>query len=168
MQLFFLALQSNIRMMADYLRDKPVKLRPHAKCHKTPIIAHMQVRAGAKGVAVAKLGEAEVMANSGINDVYIANQVVQPNKLERLATLNEYSTVSVAVDNPTIIDMLSKIAIKRNVRIKVIEEIDVGLNRCGVLPGKAAVDLANKIVKSKGLILEGVMGWEGHAALYQT
>lgn len=158
------ALQSNIRMMADYLKNKPVKLRPHAKCHKTPIIAHMQVKAGAKGIAVAKLGEAEVMANSGINDVYIANQVVQTSKLERLAALNEYSTVSVAVDNPTVVETLSKIAVKKNVNVKVILEVDVGLNRCGVPPGKAAADLAKKIVKSKGLIFEGVMGWEGHAA----
>jgi len=157
-------LQDNIHLMADYLKDKPVKLRPHAKCHKTPIIAHMQIRAGAKGIAVAKLGEAEVMVNSGIEDVYIANQVVQSSKLERLVTLNEYSTVSVAVDTPSIVEMLSNVASRKNVNVKVIEEIDVGLNRCGVPPGKPAVDLARKISRSKNLIFEGVMGWEGHAA----
>ena len=160
----FDVLQSNIRMMADYLKDKPVKLRPHIKCHKTPIIAHMQMKAGAKGVTVAKLGEAEVMANAGINDIYVANQVVQKSKIERLVNLNRYSNVSVAVDNPHIVETLSNIASRKNVRVKVIEEIDVGLNRCGVLPGKPAVDLAKKITRSKGLILEGVMGWEGHAA----
>ncbi|MEM2122788.1 MAG: DSD1 family PLP-dependent enzyme [Candidatus Bathyarchaeia archaeon] len=160
----FDAFQSNIRMMADYLRDKPVKLRPHAKCHKTPIIAYMQIRAGAKGVTVAKLGEAEVMAKAGISDIYIANQVVQESKMEKLVNLNQYSNVSVAVDNPDVVERLSKIASGKKVDVKVIEEIDVGLNRCGVQPGKPAVDLAKKISRSKGLIFEGVMGWEGHSA----
>jgi D-serine deaminase-like pyridoxal phosphate-dependent protein len=160
----FDAFQDNIRMMADYLKDKPVKLRPHAKCHKTPIIAHLQMRAGAKGITVAKLGEAEVMANAGIPDIYIANQVVQKSKMERLVNLNQYSDVSVAVDNPDVVEMLSKIASQKNVEVRVIEEIDVGLNRCGVQPGKPAVDLARKISRLKGLIFEGVMGWEGHAA----
>ena len=100
-------LQNNIRIMAEYLRDRPVKLRPHTKCHKTPIIAHMQVKAGAKGATVAKLGEAEVMANAGIESIFIANQVVQKSKLERLVNLNRYSNVSVAVDNPDVIEMLS-------------------------------------------------------------
>lgn len=160
----FDVLQSNISIMANYLMDKPVKLRPHIKCHKTPIIAHMQVKAGAKGVTVAKLGEAEVMANVGIEDIYIANQVVQKSKIERLVNLNRYSNVSVAVDNPEVVDMLSSIASKKNVKVKVIEELEVGLNRSGVLPGKPAVDFAEKISRSKGLIFEGVMGWEGYAA----
>ena len=151
-------LQSNIRMMAEYLKDKPVKLRPHIKCHKTPMIAHMQLKAGAEGITVAKLGEAEVMANAGIDNIYIANQVVQKTKIERLVNLNRYNNISVAVDNPYIVKMLSTIASKKNIVVRVIEEIDVGLNRCGVLPGKPAVDLAKKISGSKGLFFEGVMG----------
>jgi D-serine deaminase-like pyridoxal phosphate-dependent protein len=160
----FDVLMGNIRFMSDYLRGKPVKLRPHVKCHKMPVIAHMQVNAGAKGLTVAKLGEAEVMVNAGIRDVFIANQVVQKSKLERLVNLNRYGTVSVAVDNFEVVETLSKIAYEKGVEVKVIEEINVGLNRCGVEPGKPAVELAEKISKSKGLIFEGVLGWEGHAA----
>jgi D-serine deaminase-like pyridoxal phosphate-dependent protein len=159
----FDVLMGNIRFMSDYLRGKPVKLRPHVKCHKMPVIAHMQVNAGAKGLTVAKLGEAEVMVNAGIRDVFIANQVVQKSKLERLVNLNRYGTVSVAVDNFEVVETLSKIAYEKGVEVKVIEEINVGLNRCGVEPGKPAVELAEKISKSKGLIFEGVLGFEGYA-----
>lgn len=155
--------QGNIRMMANYLKNKPVRLRPHTKCHKSPILAHMQLRAGAKGIMVAKLGEAEVMANAGVSDIYIANQVVQKTKIERLVNLNRYCDVSVAVDNPNVVEMLSNVALSKGLKVKVIEEIDVGLNRCGVLPGEPAVDLAKKISRCKGLIFEGVMGYEGHA-----
>jgi len=91
--------KKNIEIMKDYLKDKPVKLRPHTKCHKSPILAHLQMRAGAKGVMTAKLGEAEVMADAGIPDIAIANQVVQDSKLEKLAGLNRYGKISVAVDN---------------------------------------------------------------------
>ena len=160
-------LQNNIRTMAEYLKDKSVKIRPHTKCHKTPVIAHMQIKAGARGITVAKLGEAEVMANAGIENIFIANQVVQMSKIEKLVNLNRYSNVSVAVDNTDVIDTLSSIASKKNVKINTIVEIDVGLNRCGVLPGKPSVELAKKIVRSKGLLFEGVMGWEGYAAFIE-
>jgi D-serine deaminase-like pyridoxal phosphate-dependent protein len=153
--------------MSEYLKDKPVKLRPHTKCHKTPIIAHMQVKAGAKGATVAKLGEAEVMANAGIENIFIVNEVVQKSKLEKLVNLNRYSNVFVAADNPDVIDMLSGIASSKGVKVGVVLELEVGLNRCGVLPGKPAVEFAKKIVHSKGLIFEGVMGWEGYAAFVE-
>ena len=162
------ALDSNIRLMADYLKDKPVKLRPHTKCHKTPIIAHMQVRAGARGILVAKLGEAEVMANAGVEDIAIGNQVVQKSKIERLINLNRDSSVSVAVDNPEIVDVLSKTASRKGVEVKVIVELDVGQNRAGVPPGKPALDLAKKVSSSEGLIFNGLMGWEGHLAGIQS
>ena len=157
-------LKKNIETMADYLKDKPAKLRPHIKCHKTPVIAHMQIKAGAKGVMTAKLGEAEVMTDAGIADVVIANQVVQDSKLERLAGLNRYGKVSVAVDNSEVAERLSNVALRRGVSVGVVEEIDIGLSRCGVLPGKPAVDLAKKIANLKGLIFEGITGWEGHVA----
>ncbi|WP_455367519.1 alanine racemase, partial [[Eubacterium] cellulosolvens] len=107
---------------------------------------------------------AEVMANAGIDDIYIANQVVQKSKIERLVHLNRYSSVSVAVDNPENVKTLAEAASKKGMKVKTIIEIDVGLHRSGVPPGKPALDLAKKISHSKGLLFEGVMGWEGDTA----
>src|SRR5918999_6255837 len=86
--------------MADFLRDKPAKIRPHMKTHKTPALAYKQLAAGAIGVTCAKLGEAEVMANAGIGDILIANQIVGPIKTRRLAALAAHCEVIVAVDAP--------------------------------------------------------------------
>jgi D-serine deaminase-like pyridoxal phosphate-dependent protein len=157
-------LKDNISLMQRYIKKREVILRPHIKCHKTPEIAKMQIDAGARGVMVAKLGEAEVMSNAGIKNIAIANQVVQEKKIEELINLNRHNEVSVAVDNPLIVDLISKIAARENVKIKVMIEVDIGMGRCGVLPGEPAQKLAEKISKSKNIIFDGLMGYEGMAA----
>jgi len=157
-------LESNIREMSTYLQNKNVSLRPHIKCHKTPEIAKLQIDAGARGVMVAKLGEAKVMAQAGIDDIAIANQVVQESKIKELVDLNEHAKVSVAVDNPIIVDKISEVASREGVGVNLIIEVDVGMNRCGVLPGKPAVALARKVSNSRGVLFGGLMGYEGLAA----
>jgi len=157
-------LESNIKMMSEYLKKRNVHLRPHIKCHKTPEIAKMQIDAGACGVMVAKLGEAEVMTDAGIKDIAIANQIVQEKKIDEFVNLNKYSKVSVAVDNPAIVDKISKIATRKGMDVSLIIEVDVGMGRCGVLQGKPALELAKKVTKSKGIKFGGLMGYEGMAA----
>jgi len=157
-------LKSNIRRMSEYLKKKKVCLRPHIKCHKTPEIAKMQIDAGACGVMVAKLGEAKVMADAGIEDIAIANQVVQEMKIKELADLNKYAKISVAVDNPIMVDEISSMATKKGVDVSLIIEVDVGMKRCGVSPGKPTLDLAKKISSSSGATFGGLMGYEGWAA----
>jgi D-serine deaminase-like pyridoxal phosphate-dependent protein len=85
------AAEANIKRMADYLRDGPVRLRPHAKTHKSPMLAAMQLSAGAIGITCAKLGEAEVLAAAGIKDILIANQIVGASKIARLVSLAAYT-----------------------------------------------------------------------------
>ena len=93
------AVEANIKRMADLFRDGPVRLRPHAKTHKSPILAQMQLAAGAIGITCAKLGEAEVLAAAGIKDILIAKQITGAGKIARLVNLAGYTEVMVAVDD---------------------------------------------------------------------
>jgi 3-hydroxy-D-aspartate aldolase len=157
------ALESNIRVMADFMKDKKARLRPHFKTCKCPVIAHKQMAAGAKGITCAKLGEAEVLVQSGIKDVLIANQVVDPVKIFRLAALaNGESKITVAVDDYDNISALSKAASEIGSTLHVLVEINVGMNRCGVNTADEVLTLAGRIVDSKGLVFEGFQAYEGH------
>ena len=156
-------LESNIRIMADYFRDKKAKLKPHFKTFKCPNIAHKLVNAGAKGISCAKLGEAEVLLNSGIKDVLIANQVVDRDKIFRLAGLaHGDSKITVVVDNEENIFRLSEAASMLGSTIYVLVEVDVGMKRCGVNTTEEVLRLAKVISRSKGLVFEGIQAYEGH------
>jgi D-serine deaminase-like pyridoxal phosphate-dependent protein len=159
------ALEKNINKMANFFRGKPCKFRPHIKTHKTPIIAHKQIAAGAHGIACQKLGEAEVMVESGIKDVFITNQVVGWDKILRLAKLAHHSTMRVMVDDPSNVQQLSKAAMAEGVSLNVLVEQNVGMDRCGVPPGKPVVALAREVLGAKGLVFKGIIGYEGHCVL---
>ena len=158
-------LEANIKKMADFFRGRTTKLRPHVKTHKCPAIAHKQIAAGCQGIACKKLGEAEVMIESGIRDVLITNQVVGWNKVLRLAKLAHHSTMAVLVDDLQNVKQLSEAATQEGVSINVLIEIDVGMNRCGVSPGQPAVALAREILGTPGINLRGILGYEGHCVL---
>ena len=158
-------LERNIKKMADFFRDKQAKLRPHIKTHKTPIIAHKQIAAGAHGIACQKLGEAEVMVESGIRDVLITNQVVGWGKILRLAKLAHHSAMSMIVDDPANVKQLSRAASEEGVTLNALVEVNVGMNRCGVPPGKPVVSLAGAVMKAEGLNFKGILGYEGHCVL---
>ena len=155
------ALRRNISKMADYFSKVDASLRPHAKTHKTPLIAHEQIKAGAIGVCCQKLGEAEVMVASGVNDVLITNQVVSPSKIRRLVGLSDLGNVTVAVDDLEVAKATSETAARKGAKQNVVIEVDVGINRCGVEPGKPTVEFAEKILRLKGLNLIGLLGYEG-------
>jgi D-serine deaminase-like pyridoxal phosphate-dependent protein len=157
--------ERNIQRMAGYFRDRPVKLRPHSKTHKSPVLARMQLAAGAIGITCAKLGEAEVMAQAGIRDILIANQVVSPGKIVRLVNLAAYTDVIVAVDNAGNVAKLSAAAEAKGVQLRVLVEVDIGHGRCGVPPGQPALELARRVMASPGLRLAGLMGYEGHSVM---
>lgn len=153
----------NIRTMADYMKGKKAKLRPHFKTDKCPTISHLQIAAGAKGITCAKLSEAEVLATAGIQDILIANQVVDPVKVFRLACLAQGSSkITVVVDNPENIDSLAEAVVKVGSTIHVLVEVDVGMKRCGVNTPEEVLYLAKKIVGAKGLVFEGIQAYEGH------
>jgi D-serine deaminase-like pyridoxal phosphate-dependent protein len=122
----------------------------------------MQLAAGATGITCAKLGEAEVMAAGGIKDILIANQIVGAAKISRLVNLAAYTAVMVCVDDPGNVRELDAAARAKGVRLRVLVELNIGMGRCGVLPGQPALELARAVVDSPGLRFEGLMGYEGH------
>ncbi|UCG21901.1 MAG: D-TA family PLP-dependent enzyme [Deltaproteobacteria bacterium] len=138
-----------------------VALRPHIKTHKIPELAHLQMRLGATGVTVAKVSEAEVMAEAGIKDIFIANQVVSEQKLDRLAALSKKVNISVGLDSITAAEKLSAIFAASGLTIEYLIEINSGLNRCGVLPGRDAVELYQAINVLPSLRLKGIFTHAG-------
>jgi D-serine deaminase-like pyridoxal phosphate-dependent protein len=157
------ALDGNIAFMATYLRDRGVAWRPHAKAHKSPAIAHREIAAGAIGITCAKLGEAEVYVASGIRDILIANQIVGPIKTRRLAALAREAEIMVAVDHIDQVIAIDAAARESGSRPRVVLEVDSGMNRAGVAPGAAALELARRVSALDHLRFEGLMTWEGHA-----
>ena len=155
-------MQKNIEMMAKFVKENNVNHRPHVKTHKCPIIGHMQLKAGCKGITVAKVGEAEVFAQCGFDDIFIANQVIDPTHMDRLAKLSKYIKIRCAVDSKKNILELNRIALKNNVTVEVYLDINLGLGRSGVEPGDFALEMANFIKTTEKLELKGLFGYEGH------
>ena len=156
-------LERNIDTIAERCKASGVDWRPHTKGHKSPVIAQKCIAAGAIGVTCAKLGEAEVMAAAGIRNILIANQVVGPQKVARLVNLRRLADVMVSVDDPTHIAEVGAAATAIGVSVRVLIEVNVGMNRSGVEPGSAVAELARRAEETDGVEYAGIMGYEGHA-----
>ena len=154
-------MESNIAKMSDYFKSRRSKLRAHAKTHKSPLIAHKQIAAGAGGICCQKLGEAEVMINSGIRDILITSEIVEPAKIERLVRLSRYSDAKVVIDNIEVARKMSETAQKQGMKQGVLVELDIRNKRCGTVPGKPTVEFVKEITKLKGLNFRGLMEYEG-------
>ena len=156
------ALDRNIRRMAEFFASGPCRLRPHFKAHKTPEIARRQLAAGScVGLTCATVSEAEIAAGV-CSDLLIANELIGPGKCDRAAVLAGRVQVTVAVDSTAGVRELAAAARNADVTIGVVVDLNVGQTRCGVLPGEAAVRLARQAAGTKGVILRGLMGYEGH------
>jgi len=155
----------NIETMAAKFRELPAELRPHVKVHKSPQLARLQVEAGAVGVACATAWEAVVMAEAGIEDVLVANQVVHPDKVDALAATAREHRITVAVDDARNVEQLDAAAARRGSRLELLIEIDVGMGRCGVRTKEEALPLAELIAAKADLSFRGMQGYEGHCML---
>lgn len=153
--------EANIARTIEIARAAGARLRPHIKTHRMLAVAERQIEAGAQGICCAKTGEAEVFADGGIDDIFIANQVVGAAKMRRLRALAERVRLAVGVDHPEQIDLLSE-AFRGADPLDISIEIDVGQRRTGVVEPHEAVDLAQRILDSPGLALRGVYTHEGH------
>ncbi len=158
------AMERNIQRMAGFYADKPCKLRPHFKAHKTPAIARRQLAAGScTGLTVATIGEAELVAEEGFcNDVLIANEILGPGKAARAAKAARQIDLMVAIDSDATLDDLASAARAEGVTIGVLVDVNVGLPRCGIMHGQPALALAQRAHGTDGLRLHGLMGYEGH------
>jgi len=156
-------LVSNLSKLDAYFDGKNCNLRPHFKSHKCATLAKLQMEyPNNVGITCAKLSEAEQLVQAGVNDVLIANQVIGPDKTKRVALMNRNANVSVAVDSITGIEQLSVAAQDLGVKIGVLIEVDIGMNRGGVQAGKPVLELAKTISAISGLRLDGLQSYEGH------
>ena len=162
------AFEYNLDRMAALLAPTGVKLRAHAKTHKSPVIALQQMRRGAVGQCVQKVAEAEVLAWGGVPDILVSNEVVGAAKLARLCALARIAKVAVCVDDPAQVAALEAAAADAAIRLTVLVEIDIGAARCGVAPGPEAVALAERIAGSKHLIFGGLQAYQGSAQHKRT
>jgi D-serine deaminase-like pyridoxal phosphate-dependent protein len=155
-------LERNIRLMAEAAERMGVALRPHFKTHKTVEIARMQLAAGAVGITCAKTTEAEVLVGAGVTDVFIANEVVGPVKVARLRELSRRATLSVGIDDPAQAEPLAQAFAEEGRPLSFSIEVDTGLGRCGLPPGRPVLALAEQLVCLPGLQLRGIFTHEGH------
>jgi D-serine deaminase-like pyridoxal phosphate-dependent protein len=156
-------LDANLRRTAALASSAAVRLRPHTKTHKSIWIAQEQLRHGASGITVAKLGEAEVMASGGIDDILIAYPIVGRIKLERLGRLLQQIKVSVSVDSYEVAKGLSELGEHLKLRVPLYLDVNSGLNRCGKEPGEETAELAVEIAKLPGIRLAALMTHAGQA-----
>lgn len=154
-------MERNIQKMAEYAKSAGVNLRPHIKTHKIPAIAHKQIEAGAIGITVAKLGEAEVMASAGIRNILIVYPIVGEVKVKRLIDLTRETSVIASVDSAQVAQNLSKAAQKSGISLDVVIIVDLGFESCGISPGMETVKMAKRISKLNNLRFKGIMGYAG-------
>lgn len=155
-------LEQNLKAMADRARKANVVLRPHTKTHKSVTIAKQQTELGAGGITVAKLGEAEVMADAGMNDILIAYPIVGPAKIRRLLALSERVDVIVSCDDPEVASPLSDAFEAVGIRLPLYIDVNTGLNRCGREPGEATLEIIRTISQMPGVEIRGLMTHAGH------
>ncbi|MCY3781679.1 MAG: alanine racemase [Chloroflexi bacterium] len=158
-------LKFNIQDMADFAAAEGIQLRPHAKTHKTPEIGKLQLEAGAVGLTVAKLSEAQVFIDAGCREILVAYPLVGPAKHRRLIELCQRANITTVLDHVDIAAALSRSMSANGLELPVMIEVDTGLERCGVPPGAPASELAQGIARLPGLRFAGLLTHEGHAQL---
>lgn len=156
---------ANLKRLFDAARERGVDVRTHFKSLKCAGLAKYIHAAGGRGFLCAKLNEAEVLADAGLTDILIANQIVGPIKMRRLGALAKRSQLRVCVDHPDNVAELSRAMVEAGTTIGVLIEVDIGMARCGVAPGEPALALAQRIVASPGLRFDGLQGYDGHLQL---
>jgi D-serine deaminase-like pyridoxal phosphate-dependent protein len=160
------AAQRNIDAMAGALRGMgTATIRPHYKTHKSPDLAWRQVQAGAAGLSMATVWEAVVLADAGLDDLFVVNTVAHPDKIRVLAELAASHRILVAVDEAPNAAALSAAAVRAGSTLGVMIEVDTGMGRCGTDSEDDALALARRIADLPGLRLEGITGYEGHCSL---
>lgn len=155
-------MERNLSRMAEYCREHELRLRPHTKTHKIPELARKQIESGASGITVAKLDEAEVMIDAGLNDLLIAYPIVGPAKTHRLAELAQRARITVSLDSETAARGIATAASERGSNVNILVELDVGFGRCGVANETEALQLAQTVSSLPGLNFQGLMFFPGH------
>jgi D-serine deaminase-like pyridoxal phosphate-dependent protein len=160
------AAQRNIDHMASELKSiGGATIRPHYKTHKSPDLARRQLAAGARGLSMATVWEAAILAAAGMDDLFVVNTVAHPAKLRALAGLARDHRILVAVDEVPNAEALSAAATAAGSTLGIMVEVDTGMDRCGVDSAADALALARRVADLPGLRFEGITGYEGHCSL---
>ncbi|KAF0228310.1 MAG: hypothetical protein FD175_2091 [Beijerinckiaceae bacterium] len=149
--------ERNIAKVQALCDAKGIANRPHIKTHKSVLLAKMQRDAGAKGITCQKIGEAEAMAEGGLDDIFISYNLLGEEKMARLAALMNKARMSVAADNPLVVEHLATAAALAGHDLHVLVECDTGRKRAGVETSAEAITLAKKIAATPGLVFDGLM-----------
>ncbi len=158
------AFERNLSRMAEAIKDQPVRLRAHAKTHKSPVITKKQMELGAIGACCQKVSEAEVLIRNGVANVLVSNEVIGLQKLARLAALTKDAEwIGLCIDSELGLKQASEAAANAGVTLNALVEIDVGAGRCGVAPGEAALQLATLISDDPHLNFTGLQAYHGSA-----
>jgi 3-hydroxy-D-aspartate aldolase len=157
------AFERNLDAMAAYAASSNMRLRPHAKTHKSPHVALAQGARGAVGQCCQKVSEAQVLVDGGISDVLVSNEVVGEAKVRRLAELAARASISVCADDAAQVAAYAQAARAAGVMLTVLVEIDAGAGRCGVAAGSPAADLARAILDEDALTFGGLQAYHGGA-----
>ncbi len=161
-------MERNIETMHAFFRNRPARVRSVTKGHKCPAIANLQMNADgavAQGLCCAKVSEAEFMVDAGARHIRMIEQVVGRQKIERMMNLARRAHVIALVDDPGNVDEISEAAGAHGINLDVLIEVEIGLNRCGVQPGKPTVDLARHVMGKNSLRFAGLSGHEGTMAI---
>ncbi len=168
------AVNRNLQRMTEFAARHRVRLRPHAKMHKSAEFARLQLQAGAVGVCVQTVHEAEAMAAGGVDDILITNQVLAPAKLHRVAALahqlrSRGGRLGIAVDSAEGIDRLAQAMRLTTAAIDVYIEVEIGQGRCGVAPGQPTLQLAQQLaLHAPSLGYAGLHAYHGGAQHLRT
>jgi D-serine deaminase-like pyridoxal phosphate-dependent protein len=154
--------KANEEKMAALLAGTELKLRPHYKSHKCASIAKRQLAMGAVGMTCAKLSEAEDLCDAGVEDILIANQIVDPAKVRRVTDLAGNCHLTVCVDNRENVDALAAAAESSGSTVHCLVEYDIGMERCGVVTKEEVLTLARQIMACKHLAFAGIQAYAGH------
>lgn len=155
------AVERNLDRMAAYCAAHGLGLRPHTKTHKMLEMARMQLERGARGLTVAKVGEAEVMAETGTTQILVAHPIIGEEKIRRLASVATGVDVLVALDSLDAAKGLADVAQRAGCALGVLVEFDSGSHRCGVAAGDACAELGKAISALKGVQVRGLMTYFG-------
>ena len=155
-------MMENIEFMQKRADSYDVDFRPHTKTHKMPKLAKLQIEKGAKGIAVAKVGEAVIMAENGIDDIFIANEIVGVEKLKKIKELSKTIKISFGVDSIEQIDIVDKVFDAEN-RADVLIEIEIGENRSGIIEEEDYINLLKYIDSKASINLKGIFSHDGHS-----
>lgn len=153
----------NIKDMQEYAKRNNVALRPHTKTHKMPYMAKLQEKYGAKGIAVAKVSEGEVMAANGLTDIFIANEIVGLEKLGKIRELAKKINISFGLDSIPQAKMIEEAFNGESKKAQVLIEIEVGENRSGVVEEADFISLLNFLKECDNIDLLGVFSHDGHS-----